>query len=148
MEPQPVIEILMAEDSPSNQVIARQAFKSAKTPHRLHIVNNGEEALAFLRREGAHAAAPVPDLILLDLNMPRMGGLEALAIIKLNPKWRHIPVIILTASKADDDVIGAYGAHANCYIVKPVDYERFVGVVQQIESFWFAVAKLPPKNLK
>lgn len=139
-----LVEILMGEDSPSDQMIAEEAIKSSKVLNHLHIVDNGEEVLSFLRREGPYADKPVPDLILLDLNMPRKSGLEVLAEIKESPAWRHIPVVILTSSEAERDVVAAYGLHANCYIVKPVDFEQFVKVVRSIEEFWFGVVKLPP----
>ena len=142
-----LVEILMGEDSPSDQMIAEEAIKSSKVLNRLHIVANGEEVLSFLRREGAYAGKPVPDLILLDLNMPRKSGLEVLAEVKENPAWKHIPVVILTSSEAERDVVAAYGLHANCYIVKPVDFEQFVKVVHTIEDFWFGVVKLPPHKV-
>jgi CheY-like chemotaxis protein len=139
-------EILMAEDSPTDQAIAQTAFKSAKVPNRLHTVTNGYEALAFLGREGPHAAAPAPDLILLDLNMPRKNGLETLVAIKQHPELKHIPIIILTSSSAERDVVAAYGHHANGYIVKPVDFEQFVRVAESLMNFWSNVVKLPPKT--
>jgi CheY-like chemotaxis protein len=142
-----LIEILMAEDSPEDQLIAEQAIKSSKLINRVHAVGDGEEVLAFLRREGSFANAPQPDLILLDVNMPRMSGLEALAEIKKHPQWKYIPVVILTSSDADRDVFTAYGHHANCYIVKPIDFARFIEVVKSIENFWFGVVKLPPKKM-
>ncbi|HEV2694619.1 MAG TPA: response regulator [Verrucomicrobiae bacterium] len=141
-----LIEILMAEDSPDDRIIAEEAIKSSKLLNRVHTVGDGEEALEFLRREGRYKNAPVPDLILLDVNMPRKTGLEALAEIKNHPQWKYIPVVILTSSQADRDIFTAYGHHANCYIVKPVDFERFVEVVKSIENFWFGVVKLPPKR--
>ena len=144
---QRLVEILMAEDSPTDAEMTREAIKSSKLLNRLHTVVNGEEALAFLRREGAFASAPAPDLILLDLNMPRKGGLEALAEIKEHPQWKYIPVVILTSSQAERDVVAAYGHHANCYIIKPVDFNQFVEVVHTIENFWFGVVKLPPRKI-
>ena len=144
---QRLVEILMAEDSPTDAEMTREAIKSSKLLNRLHTVVNGEEVLAFLRREGAFASAPAPDLILLDLNMPRKGGLEALAEIKEHPQWKYIPVVILTSSQAERDVVEAYGHHANCYIIKPVDFDQFVEVVHTIENFWFGVVKLPPKKV-
>jgi chemotaxis family two-component system response regulator Rcp1 len=141
------IEILMAEDSPTDLAIAHEAIKSSKLLNRLHSVSNGEEVLAFLRREAPFADAPAPDLILLDVNMPRKTGLEVLAEIKEHPRWKRIPVVILTASKAERDLISAYERHANCYIVKPVDFEQFVEVIRTIENFWFTVVKLPPKEI-
>ncbi len=143
MENNPLIEILMAEDSPTDQMIAEEAIRSSKLLNRVHTVSNGEKVLEFLRREGEYAKAPRPDLILLDLNMPRKSGLEVLAEIKAHPDWKSIPVVILTASKSEQDVMAAYGHHANCYIVKPVDFEQFVKVVRAIENFWFSVVKLP-----
>jgi chemotaxis family two-component system response regulator Rcp1 len=140
------IEILMAEDSPTDQAIVQRAFKSSKLHNHLHIVWNGEEALEFLRREGKFASAPVPDLILLDMNMPRKDGRETLAEIKQHDQWKLIPVVILTSSKAERDIITAYGLHANCYVVKPVDFEQIIQVVHCIESFWFTVVKLPHTN--
>lgn len=141
-----LVEILMGEDSPTDLAIAQEAIKSSKLLNRLHTVSNGEEVLAFLRREEPFAGAPVPDLILLDVNMPRKSGLEVLAEIKEHPRWKNIPVVILTASTAERDVIKAYEHHANCYIVKPVDFERFVEVVRTIENFWFTVVKLPNRE--
>lgn len=145
MENNQLIEILMAEDSPTDQLIAEEAIKSSKLLNRLHTVSDGEKVIAYLQKEGLYADAPTPDLILLDLNMPRKGGLEALAEIKAHPEWRRIPVVILTASKSEQDVMAAYGQHANCYIVKPVDFEQFVKVVHSIENFWFSVVRLPSK---
>ncbi len=135
----------MAEDSPTDAMMTAEAIKSSKLLNNLYTVTNGEEALSFLRREGRYAGMPVPDLILLDLNMPRKSGLEVLAEIKEHPQWKCIPVVILTASKAERDVTSAYGHHANCYVVKPVDFNQFVEVVHRIENFWFGVVKLPPK---
>jgi len=146
MESSRQIEILMAEDSPTDLLMTREAVKASKLLNRVHTVSNGEEVLAFLRREGRFAEAPMPDLILLDLNMPRKGGLEVLAEIKADAQWKHIPVVILTASQAERDVTEAYGHHANCYIVKPVDFNQFVEVVRSIESFWFGIVKLPPRS--
>lgn len=147
MDNQRQVEILMADDSPSDLAIAQEAIKSSRFLSRPHTVTNGEEVMAFLRREGRHTKAPIPDLILLDLNMPRKGGLEVLSEIKAHPQWKLIPVIVLTASQAERDVAAAYGHHANCYIAKPVDFDRFIEVVQLIENFWFNVARLPPKNI-
>ena len=147
MDNQQQVEILMVDDSPSDLAIALEALKSSKLINRPHTVSNGEELLAFLRREAPFTDAPTPDLILLDLNMPRKSGLEVLAEIKEHPQWKRIPVIILTASQAERDVAAAYGLHANCYVPKPVDFDRFIEVVRLIETFWFNVVKLPPKTL-
>ena len=140
------IEILMAEDSPSDQFIVQQAFKTSKLHNHLHVVSNGEEALEFLRHEGKFTTAPIPDLILLDMNMPRKGGRETLTEIKQHARWKFIPVVVLTASQAEGDVMTAYGLHANCYIIKPVDFEQIIEVVHTIERFWFSIVKLPHVN--
>jgi chemotaxis family two-component system response regulator Rcp1 len=137
------IEILMIEDSPSDALLAREALAQARLRNSLHVVEDGVEALAFLRREGPYANAPRPHLILLDLNLPRKDGREVLAEIKDDADLRLIPVVVLTTSKDEKDVLQAYGLHANCYIVKPVDFDQFIQVVQSIEHFWFTVVALP-----
>lgn len=137
------IEILMVEDSPTDALIAREALDYAKVLNKLHIVENGEEAMAFLRREGKYAGAVRPDIILLDLNLPRKDGREVLAEIKADDGLKLIPVVVLTTSKAEEDIIKAYGLHANCYITKPVNFDRFTEVVRSIEQFWFSVVTLP-----
>lgn len=138
------IEILLVEDSPGDVRLTREALGEAKVANRLHVVGDGVEAMAFLRREGAHAAAPRPDLVLLDLNLPRMDGREVLAAIKGDPDLRTIPVVVLTTSDAEADVLRSYNLHANCYLVKPVDVDRFFDQVRSLEGFWLAVVKLPP----
>ena len=140
------IEILMVEDSPIDVLIAREALQQAKVLNNLSVTENGVEALAFLRRENQYAGAPRPDLILLDLNMPRMDGREVLQELKADPELKCIPVVVLTTSKAEEDIVKSYGLHANCYITKPVDFERFVAVVQTIQDFWFTVVTLPPRE--
>ena len=140
------IEILMVEDSPIDVLIAREALQQAKVLNNLSVTENGVEALAFLRRENQYAGAPRPDLILLDLNMPRMDGREVLQELKADPELKCIPVVVLTTSKAEEDIVKSYGLHANCYITKPVDFERFVSVVQTIQDFWFTVVTLPPRE--
>ena len=110
---------------------------------RIHWVGDGEEAMGFLRREGRHAAAPRPDLILLDLHMPRMGGMEVLAEIKQHPDWKRIPVVIMTSSSHEKDILGAYSKHANCFVTKPIDIDEFINAVRSIEDFWLTVARLP-----
>ncbi|MFO1497440.1 MAG: response regulator [Verrucomicrobiota bacterium] len=147
MESNQLIEILMAEDSLNDRMLTEEAIKYSKLLNRLHLVGDGEELLSFLRREPPHTDAPVPDLILLDVNMPRKSGLEALAEIKAHPQWKRIPVIMLTSSQADQDIHTAYGHHANSYIVKPVDFNRFIEVVRTLEDFWFGIVKLSPKRL-
>lgn len=137
------IEILMAEDSPTDVLIAREAMKQAKIFNNLHVVEDGVAAIEFLRRVGRYADVPRPDLILLDLNMPRKNGREVLAEIKWDPDLMHIPITVLTMSKSEEDILRAYKLHANCYITKPVDFESFVDVVKSIEHFWFSVVALP-----
>jgi CheY-like chemotaxis protein len=139
-----LFEILMVEDSPSDALITREALDYAKLLHRLHVVEDGVRALAFLRREGPYAQAPRPDLILLDLNLPRKDGREVLVEVKADDHLKTIPVVVLTTSRADEDILRAYGLHANCYITKPVDFVRFAEVVRAIEHFWFTVVTLPP----
>jgi two-component system response regulator len=137
------VEILLVEDSPTDAMFAQEALEYSKVCNSLHAVTDGVEAIAFLRQEGKYSSVPCPDLILLDLNLPKMDGREVLAKIKNDDKLKVIPVIVLTSSKDEADVLRAYGLHANCYIVKPVDFEKFAGVVRLIESFWFAVVTLP-----
>jgi chemotaxis family two-component system response regulator Rcp1 len=140
--PKPIV-ILMVEDSPSDALLAREALEQAKLRNSLHVVEDGVEALAFLRREGQYANVPSPHLILLDLNLPKKDGREVLAEIKADVSLCMIPVVVLTTSKAEDDILKAYGLHANCYIVKPVDFVQFMEVVRSIEHFWFTVVALP-----
>ncbi|MBP7694547.1 MAG: response regulator [Anaerolineales bacterium] len=137
------VEILMAEDNPGDVRLMLEALRQYKVRNQLHVVEDGEAALAFLRREAPYAQAPRPDLILLDLNMPRKGGLEVLASIKADPSLRRIPVVILTSSGAERDVVSSYDQHANCYIIKPLDLEQFIQVVERIEGFWLEIVKLP-----
>jgi chemotaxis family two-component system response regulator Rcp1 len=136
------------EDNPGDVRLTREAFKEGKVVNTLHVVQDGVEALEFLRHEGAYAKSIHPDIILLDLNLPRMGGPELLAIIKTDPSLKRIPVVILTTSKSELDIIESYDLHANCYITKPVDMDRFITVVKSIEDFWFTVVKLPPDWVK
>jgi two-component system, chemotaxis family, response regulator Rcp1 len=140
------IEILMVEDSPSDVFITKEALKQAPELSHVHVVSDGVEAMEFLRREGPFAAAPRPDIILLDLNMPRKDGREVLAEIKADAKLKSIPVIVLTSSSADQDIANAYSLHANCYITKPADFTRFKEVIRSIESFWFGNVTLPPHD--
>ena len=137
------VEILLVEDSPTDVLLAKEALESSKLINNLHIVNDGVEAMAFLNREGHFAESPCPDLILLDLNLPKKDGREVLSEIKEDDRFKRIPVVVLTTSKDETDVLKAYGLHANCYIVKPVDFEKFVEVVDSIENFWFSVVTLP-----
>ncbi|HEU0298396.1 MAG TPA: response regulator [Longimicrobium sp.] len=139
------IEVLLVEDNPGDVRLTREALKEGKVHNNLSVVQDGVEALAFLRREGPHAAAPRPDVVLLDLNLPRKDGREVLAEIKADPALRTIPVVILTSSEAERDIVRAYALHANCYITKPVDLDQFITVVKSIEDFWFTIVKLPPE---
>lgn len=135
--------ILIVEDSPTDVLLAREALEQSTMPCDLEVVVDGVEALAYLRREGRYADASRPDLVLLDLNLPRKDGRAVLREIKADPSLRLIPVAVLTTSQADADVLEAYGLHANCYLVKPVDFERFAAVVRTLEEFWFSVVRLP-----
>jgi chemotaxis family two-component system response regulator Rcp1 len=139
------IEILMVEDNPGDVRLTVEALKEGKVRNNFHTVEDGVEALAFLRREGRYAEAPRPDLILLDLNLPKMNGREVLAEIKEDPDLRRIPVVILTVSQAEQDIVKSYNLHANCYISKPVDLDQFLEVVKSIENFWLTVVMLPPR---
>ena len=138
--------VLIAEDNPTDVMIMREALEGAKVMVELHAVADGVEALEFLRRMGKYKAMPRPDLILLDLNMPRKNGHEVLAEVKGNLEFREIPVVMLTTSEAEDDVAKAYANHVNCYIRKPVDFENFVEVVRSIEQFWFTVVTMPKEH--
>ena len=137
------IQVLLVEDSVGDVRLTREAFKDAKVHINLHVASDGIEALAFLKREGEHAHAPRPDLILLDLNLPKKDGREVLGEIKGNPALMTIPVVILTTSAAEADILQSYRLHANCYITKPVDLVGFLEVVKSIDSFWLSVVKLP-----
>lgn len=138
-----MIHVLLVEDDPGDVLITREAFAENKVRNHLSVVNDGVKALQFLRREADYADAPRPDLILLDLNLPRMDGHEVLANIKSDADLQRIPVVILTTSDAEEDVLRSYDLHANAYVTKPVDFERFLGVVRQIDDFFVSVVKLP-----
>jgi two-component system, chemotaxis family, response regulator Rcp1 len=137
------IDILLVEDNPGDARLATEALKESKVNNTLHCVADGVEAMRFLRQEGEYAGVPVPDLILLDLNLPRKDGREVLAEIKEDPQLRLIPVVILTTSAAERDMVKSYGLHANAYVVKPMDLDRFIEIVKAIEGFWFYIVKLP-----
>lgn len=141
------IDILLVEDNPGDVRLTREALKEGKVLNTIHVVGDGIEALEFLRHEGKYANTIHPDIILLDLNLPRMDGRELLAKIKSDPKLRRIPVVILTTSKAEEDITKSYDLHANCYITKPVDLDQFITVVKSIEEFWFTIVKLPPDGI-
>lgn len=142
------IEILLVEDNLGDADLAREALEGSKFHNNLHVVDNGEKAMAFLRREGTYAAAPRPGLILLDLNLPRKDGRQVLAEIKADEDLRRIPVVILTTSRAEEDVIKSYDLHANCFITKPLDLNQFLHVVRSIEDFWLSIVVLPPNGAK
>src|ERR687893_150565 len=140
------IEILLVEDNPGDARLAREALKESKVFNNLHHVLDGVEAMRFLRREGAYAEMAVPDLILLDLNLPRKDGREVLAEIKDDAELRLVPVVVLTTSSAERDLVKSYDLHANAYVVKPIDLDRFIEIVQAIENFWFSIVKLPQER--
>jgi CheY-like chemotaxis protein len=142
LEQRPVV-ILMVEDNPTDVLIAREGFLNANMRNALHVADDGIEAIEFLNQRGKYADAPRPDLIVLDLNMPRKNGQEVLAEIKADEHLKEIPVVILTTSKSAEDISRAYGLHANCYISKPVDFDEFTQVVQTIQDFWFSTVTLP-----
>jgi CheY-like chemotaxis protein len=137
------IQVLMMEDNPDDVDLTREALMDAKVYCNLHVVPDGLAGMAFLRREGEYAQAPRPDLILLDLNMPRKDGREVLAEVKADENLRRIPVVVLTTSSAEEDIFKAYNNYVNCYITKPVDFNQFIKVVKTIEDFWFTVVSIP-----
>ncbi|KPM53536.1 two-component system response regulator [Frankia sp. CcI49] len=144
-QPEPVVpvEVLLVEDDPGDVLMTREAFEDHKLKNNLNVVSDGVEALAYLRGEGVYAGATRPDLILLDLNLPRRDGREVLAEVKSDERLRRIPIVVLTTSEAEEDILRSYDLHANAYITKPVDFERFVSVVRQIDDFFITVARLP-----
>ncbi|MGH8892110.1 MAG: response regulator [Actinomycetes bacterium] len=144
-QPARQIEILLVEDDPGDVMMTREAFQDHKLANKLHVVDDGVDAMAFLRREGDFADKPRPDLVLLDLNLPRMDGREVLQAIKSDPELSSIPVVVLTTSEAEDDVLRSYSLHANAYVTKPVDFERFIEVVRQIDDFFVTVVRLPSR---
>lgn len=137
------IQVLMVEDNPDDVLLTREALKDAKVHCNLHVVEDGVQAMEFLKKRGEFADSPRPDIILLDLNLPRKDGREVLVDIKSDESLRMIPVVVLTTSESPDDIARAYNSHVNCYITKPVDFDQFVKVVRSIEDFWFTVVKLP-----
>lgn len=144
-EPTPldVVDVLLVEDDDGDVLMTREAFEHHKIRNHLHVVRDGVEALQFLHREGPYADAPRPGLILLDLNLPRRDGREVLAELKADPELRVIPVVVLTTSEAEEDILRSYSLHANAYVSKPVDFDRFVDVIRQIDDFFVTVVKLP-----
>jgi CheY-like chemotaxis protein len=139
-----LVEILLVEDNPGDVRLTREALSEGKVPNRLSVVGDGVEALAFLRHERGYADVPRPDIILLDLNLPKMSGFEVLAVIKEDEDLKRIPVVVLTTSAAEQDILKSYNLHANCYITKPVDLEQFIDAMRRIDGFWLGVVKLPP----
>jgi CheY-like chemotaxis protein len=137
------IDVLLVEDDEGDVLMTREAFEHHKLRNQLHVVPDGVEAIAFLRQEGQHAGAPRPGLILLDLNLPRKDGREVLEEIKSDETLRSIPVVVLTTSQAEEDILRSYNLHANAYVAKPVDFERFIDVIRQIDDFFVTVVKLP-----
>jgi len=144
MNPLRPIDILLVEDNPADVRLTREALREAKVINSLHVVRDGMEALDFLHKRDRYANSPSPDLILLDLNLPKKDGREVLAEIKQNEKWKRIPVVVLTTSKAEEDIVRSYDLHANAYVTKPVDLMRFIEVMRVLEEFWLAVVTLPP----
>ncbi len=140
------IEILLVEDSPSDVRLTVEALKDAKMRNHLSVVSDGVEAVAFLKKAGKYADSPRPDLIFLDLNLPKKDGREVLREIKQDENIKAIPVVVITTSKSDEDILKSYNLHANCYITKPIDLEQFLIVVKAIESFWLTIVKLPPDS--
>jgi two-component system, chemotaxis family, response regulator Rcp1 len=140
------VEILLVEDNPGDERLTREALKEGKVYSNLHWVKDGVEAMEFLRRQGKYSSVPRPDIILLDLNLPKKDGREVLQDIKNDPELKRIPVVVLTTSKAEEDVLRTYNLHANCYVTKPVDLEKFIVVVKSIDVFWLTVVTLPPNG--
>lgn len=138
------VHILLVEDNLGDVRLTKEAMKEAKVRNRIDVVSDGEEAMAFLHRRGKHTDANRPDVILLDLNLPKKTGLEVLKEIKEDPSLRRIPVVVITTSRAEQDIVRSYDLHANCYITKPVDLGQFLEVVKSIDDFWLAIVRLPP----
>jgi CheY-like chemotaxis protein len=138
-----MVDVLLVEDDAGDVLMTREAFEHYKIRNTLHVVTDGEQALQFVRQQGEYAGAPRPGLIMLDLNLPRRDGLEVLSELKADPELRLIPVVILTTSQAEEDIVRSYALHANAYVTKPVDFERFIEVIRQIDNFFITVVKLP-----
>jgi CheY-like chemotaxis protein len=139
------IEILLVEDDAGDVLLTTEALESSKLTNRLHVAENGELALRFLRREPPYTDAPRPDIVLLDLNLPRVDGREVLAEVKGDPELHRIPIVVLTTSEAEEDILRSYDLHANAYVTKPVDFDRFLDVVRRIDEFFITVVRLPPR---
>lgn len=147
LSPIKFVEILLVEDNPGDADLAREALEMSKMKNNLHVVEDGVEAMAFLKKQGAYSDAVRPDLVLLDLNLPKKDGRQVLAEIKSDDRFKAIPVVILTSSSADEDILKSYNLHANCYITKPIDFSQFMKVVNCIEDFWLGIVKLPPDKI-
>jgi chemotaxis family two-component system response regulator Rcp1 len=141
--PDKPIDILLVEDNPADVRLTQEAFKETKIRTTLHVVRDGAEATDFLKNQGRFTATPRPDMILLDLNLPKKDGRQVLAELKNNPDFKRIPIVILTTSSAEEDILDTYNHHANCYITKPADLDEFIKVIKQIEQFWLSVVQLP-----
>jgi CheY-like chemotaxis protein len=141
------IDVLLVEDDPADALLVREAFEDNKVRNALHVVTDGEQALDFLFRRNAHADAPRPDLVLLDLHLPRKDGREVLAEVEADPDLRTIPIVVLTTSSAEEDILRSYELHANLFVTKPVDFDRFIDVVRQIDELFVTVVKLPPRGV-
>lgn len=141
------VEFLLVEDNPGDVRLTREALKESKVRNNLNVLGDGLSALDYLYRKGPYAGSPRPDLILLDLNLPRVDGREVLSKIKSDPDLRRIPVVIITSSEAEQDILKSYDLHVNCYVTKPVDLDQFIKVVQSIESFWLTIVKLPSLDI-
>ena len=141
-----LVEILLVEDNPGDVLLTREALKEGKVLNNLHVAHDGEEALKFLHKEDPYQDVPTPDIVLLDLNLPKVNGREVLAEVKSDPVLRRIPVVVLTTSQAEEDIIRSYDLHANCYIAKPLDLDQFITVIKTVEDFWVSIVKLPNKD--
>ena len=139
------IRILLVEDNPGDARLTMEALRDAKVRNSVAVVEDGEEAMAYLRRQGRHAEALRPDIILLDLNLPKKDGREVLAEVKADPDLKRIPIVIMTTSTAEEDILRSYNLHANCYVTKPVDFDQFIKVVRALDDFWLSIVKLPPQ---
>ena len=140
------VEFLLVEDNPGDVRLTREALRDSKVRNNLNVLGDGISALSFLRREPPYESAPRPDIILLDLNLPKMDGREVLSTIKADPRLKRIPVVVITSSEAEQDILRTYDLHVNCYVTKPVDLDQFIKVVQSIESFWLTIVQLPPPS--
>jgi len=139
------VEILLVEDNPGDVELTAEALRAGKISNQMHVVEDGESAMAFLRKQGGYAGVPCPDVVLLDLNLPRKDGREVLAEMKSDPALRRIPVVVLTTSQAERDLLQAYDLYANCYLIKPIEFDRFICVIGHIRDFWLSAVSLPPR---